>query len=711
MSDEKTQNGSAPPPDSAGVKNLLMSANWEDQLREARARREKVLSNKRTPDPSSRPKPWENGPSLKEGSQAQIDETLLASGVKRRARPGVKRREQPKPASASVAPPTEARQPDPPAPQPAPLPPLVPASEPLVEAVAPEAAAVQPERRTRLGLIAACMFVVGTTLGAGVAWQVAQPTSAAPANSLSGTNSAASAPTTVAVAPDPVPPSEASPDESVIAAAPELQSTPPLGASVPVPGDLPRLARTADMPEPGSTVPGMLAPVLAEAPNAAVVSPGPQILEIIAMQPLVEPDVAPILVRFGTRESGTTQRAMPVRLAALAPDFALTLREESTIAALQQAPRLPLLTTAIAAPERPTTAAAPRAEGAPLQLAAASPGAAITSHAGSLGASVETNLRVAFAPPAIEPNGAVSQSFSTPGRAGVPGLRTAPFAEVAPEIPAAPSRVTQWAGVPAPASPLLQQGGAVEHAAPATELQKVAPESPAPVRLAAKETALPNVLEYARILVLNNVDGLTGIDSTVGTNVIGSSQPPAPRPIPVAVQPGLLPDATVAALAPLPRPVVKPTFESAYVRVHAPTAVESDKVEAVMAQVSESGVGLVELKRVELKISKDNVRYFHAEDAEAAAAVAEATGAVLRNFTAFSPLPPSGSIEYWVAGTRKGGGAAAVATRTPQRATPQRTTTQRRAVTVTRSAPSAEERRLRAVQQRIIQRLRRGNAF
>ena len=49
-------------------------------------------------------------------------------------------------------------------------------------------------------------------------------------------------------------------------------------------------------------------------------------------------------------------------------------------------------------------------------------------------------------------------------------------------------------------------------------------------------------------------------------------------------------------------------------------------------------------------IRSTHIRYFHAEDAALAKTAAAALGAQARDFTSYSPAPPVGQLEIWIAG-------------------------------------------------------------
>ncbi len=85
--------------------------------------------------------------------------------------------------------------------------------------------------------------------------------------------------------------------------------------------------------------------------------------------------------------------------------------------------------------------------------------------------------------------------------------------------------------------------------------------------------------------------------------------------------------------------------------VHAPGALSEAEIGAVMGAIKAVGFEPSPSKRVEFTISQTNVRYFYAADAGAAASIAKALGARVRDFTNYSPPPPKGTVEIWIAGT------------------------------------------------------------
>jgi hypothetical protein len=85
------------------------------------------------------------------------------------------------------------------------------------------------------------------------------------------------------------------------------------------------------------------------------------------------------------------------------------------------------------------------------------------------------------------------------------------------------------------------------------------------------------------------------------------------------------------------------------IALHAPQTVNPAAVRIALAGLEEVGFSVAP-RSVNLSISQNNVRYYHAADAEAARIVANATQSEARDFTEFRPSPPEGLIEIWLAG-------------------------------------------------------------
>ena len=86
------------------------------------------------------------------------------------------------------------------------------------------------------------------------------------------------------------------------------------------------------------------------------------------------------------------------------------------------------------------------------------------------------------------------------------------------------------------------------------------------------------------------------------------------------------------------------------VRVHAPLSWPEGKLNELTAALRDTGYSIRTPVRVNFNISGDNVRYFHASDAEAARVLSAVVGGQVRDFTTYAPSPPVGTVEIWLAG-------------------------------------------------------------
>ena len=100
-------------------------------------------------------------------------------------------------------------------------------------------------------------------------------------------------------------------------------------------------------------------------------------------------------------------------------------------------------------------------------------------------------------------------------------------------------------------------------------------------------------------------------------------------------------------------------------RLFAPASVSDKAVQSVVAGLQTTGHEVSGTARVGFGISQSNVRYYHPQDAEKAAALAKDAGALLRDFTGSRSKTPNGIVELWLAGKSSG--------RASARATPKRT--------------------------------------
>jgi hypothetical protein len=88
--------------------------------------------------------------------------------------------------------------------------------------------------------------------------------------------------------------------------------------------------------------------------------------------------------------------------------------------------------------------------------------------------------------------------------------------------------------------------------------------------------------------------------------------------------------------------------------VAAPGSLPDEEVGRVVEMLAAGGFGGVSSGTVDISITRSNVRYFHAEDEPAAERVQALLRpdfeADVRAFTHFSPAPPPGTVELWLAG-------------------------------------------------------------
>ncbi len=131
--------------------------------------------------------------------------------------------------------------------------------------------------------------------------------------------------------------------------------------------------------------------------------------------------------------------------------------------------------------------------------------------------------------------------------------------------------------------------------------------------------------------------------------------PLSAQPLPAAYPAPEAPVADAPATTLFPGPVV----------LHAPKSVADAELAEAVDRLGAAGVPVRDPSRVGFTVSESNVRYFHAADAEAAAAIADTLDARLRDFTSFAPAPPEGTIEIWLAG--KGGSGSTTARKSTNR--------------------------------------------
>lgn len=307
-------------------------------------------------------------------------------------------------------------------------------------------------------------------------------------------------------------------------------------------------------------------------------------------------------------------------------------------------------------------------------------------------------------------------------RSPEPAMPAVPVALAAPSfrtaLPGLPIADGGEAALVSPVSGTLSVAGSGPVQPRATFAPDPAPDPapmPIPISVSRAEDRVPARLERADLAPGAVADGgpsgnataplPSGVDATAVSGgpelpgfgpaaEVGALVPAAPaglvRPVAVVALPPAMAEPPDAAPAPqaLASPP-GPRFAGPVV-VNAPATIEEAALAALVGELGAGGFVLAEPNRVDITISESNVRFFHPEDAAAAEAVATALGAVPRDFTAFSPAPPEGTIEVWLAG--RGAGAAPAKAR---RASGQ-------------GAMTPSERELNALRARILQQLQNG---
>lgn len=250
-----------------------------------------------------------------------------------------------------------------------------------------------------------------------------------------------------------------------------------------------------------------------------------------------------------------------------------------------------------------------------------------------------------------------------PARASVPALPNASAASatlpaitgggpVGPQMAAAPAAVAPGLVLPETSAPApMEIGAPAASRQPAPALSGGAPElgfasvaEPLPVAFAVPRGAMPAVADGAQ--------SLPGLPDTL-------SQPVSfEGPEAVAPAPG---DQPLAAQG-VPLPVARPAPpDGLKLIVHAPATLTDAEIGTASDAFAAAGFDTVEPKPVDFTIKETNVRFFSPADQADATRIAKALGAKLRDFTGFSPRPPEGTIEVWLAG--RGNAAPAVSSK------------------------------------------------
>lgn len=185
------------------------------------------------------------------------------------------------------------------------------------------------------------------------------------------------------------------------------------------------------------------------------------------------------------------------------------------------------------------------------------------------------------------------------------------------------------------------------------------------------------------------------------TGIVADEAPtvPSPAALPAVVPP--TPLSAVASADPGPTPAgpppAPPPAAGLQVSVLAAASAGKGKAEAVARQIGAAGFDVVRTREVALRITRTHVRYYHPQDAEAAAALAATMKAEARDFTSAKSPPPVGSVELWIAGAPE----------------PDAAKTKTKARTTTAKKPSAaateqarQQAELNRLRDRLVQQLR-----
>lgn len=96
-------------------------------------------------------------------------------------------------------------------------------------------------------------------------------------------------------------------------------------------------------------------------------------------------------------------------------------------------------------------------------------------------------------------------------------------------------------------------------------------------------------------------------------------------------------------------PGLSPDRARLTIKVLSPAAPDTAGMRALSEQLVGRGFPPPDVGQVGFAVRHSQVRYYHAADAEAAAALAAEIGAEARDFTGTDPAPPDGLIELWIA--------------------------------------------------------------
>jgi hypothetical protein len=311
-------------------------------------------------------------------------------------------------------------------------------------------------------------------------------------------------------------------------------------------------------------------------------------------------------------------------------------------------------------------------------IALGAPPATEASEAGALTGQFDARAPRSFAPPPLLPPAdpvlaglgvrvqvsapSPRPSPDTPEGSAVAGLAASPAAlrNVAPaggaalSLPAAeavpvrlPAPLGGIVAVTAPAIFAGQPGG--EETPGVAPVRPVLP-LPRPAALSrvaapvAEDAPAPSVDAPAPLPVA--LTPAEGMEALAGSAVPSEAPTEAPTEAPSEALSEALPEAPAEA----PQAVPPPRAAEVLVHILVPRDAAPGRAAAVLGEIGATGYLSREPAEVGIAIRQTQVRYYHPEDAAAAALIAEAVGGPARDFTGFRPQPPEGTVEVWLEG-------------------------------------------------------------
>ncbi len=281
--------------------------------------------------------------------------------------------------------------------------------------------------------------------------------------------------------------------------------------------------------------------------------------------------------------------------------------------------------------------------------------------------------------PAAQPVAALLPEAAPPAPVPEPRPQPQPAATLPPDpapepvpeptatAPAEPAAEPALAAAPEPA-PGSAPASVAEAVPPAD-----APDEPPTEPLAAADASAPDpetATAAAGIAFASDPDAVVDPAAPIADAAAAATETfafvpavaPRPRPSAAAFE-AAAGTAADALLGPDGAPLIGPPPPPgllgpvATVRIHAPVNLSRAEVDRAIAALRAQGHRIDGPYRVSFSISRSNARYFHGADAEAARAVGGALGpsargttVETRDFTHFSPRPPAGTVELWLAG-------------------------------------------------------------